>query len=174
MSQLGKKTAVAGWVDGNGSADAAFHDMLLRKATGELSPSLKVPPSYALIARTLCYGREPGQTLEGKKFGAIPPRNFFKVAMDLFEQKKAPFLKFHMTRVLRGQESVETFYKALGDQLQNCITEAMRDSDKYQALSPATLRARRKRKVQPNESAIPLIDTGRLINSLSMEIRDVP
>lgn len=163
--------AVAGWIDENGSADAAFADMLVRKYTGETTDALTVPASDALIARTLNYGREPGVTSSGRHYPRIPPRPFMKIALERFEPRKKVLIKRHIPQVLRGEITTEHFYKIIGEQLMSCIQDAMRDSDKYEPLSEATKQSRRHRSI-PNDSAIPLIDTGHLVNSVTFEIKN--
>ena len=170
MKELSSMQAVAGWVDGNGSADCAFSDMLVRKYTGETTDSLTVPASDALIARTLNYGREPGVTSSGRHYARIPARPFMTVAMERFNHRKKVLVKRHVPQVLRGEISAEHFYKIIGEQLMSCIQEAMRDSDQYQPLSEATKAARRHRK-PPSESPKPLIDTARLIGNVTFEVR---
>ena len=170
MKELSSMRAVAGWVDGNGSADCAFSDMLVRKYTGETTDSLTLPASDALIARTLNYGREPGVTSSGRHYKRIPPRPFMTIAMERFNQRKKVLIKRHIPQVLRGEISAEHFYKIIGEQLMSCIQDAMDDSEKYVGLSDATIKARRHR-TPSNNSAKPLIDTGHLKGSVTFEIR---
>lgn len=170
MKELSSMRAVAGWVDGNGSADCAFSDMLVRKYTGETTDALTMPASDALIARTLNYGREPGVTSSGRHYKRIPPRPFMTVAMERFNQRKKVLVKRHIPQVLRGEISAEHFYKIIGEELMSCIQVAMDDSEKYVGLSEATKNARRHRN-PPNDSPKPLIDTARLKGNVTFEVR---
>lgn len=152
-----------GWVDGNKTADQAYQQ-LRRKKTGKNQPSLKKPVSLALIGRTLNYGREPGITAEGVKYGRIPARPFMKVAVEIAAKKFPRILQRYVPMLTSGMMTRESFKTYVGERLRDCVVEAMRKSEAYTPLAQSTIRQRRK------HSNVPLIDTGELLNSVSFEV----
>ena len=64
--------------------------------------------------------------------------------------------------------TVQTMCEELGMRLKDCITLAMRDSEKYEPLRDATVQARIR---QGRPSATPLIDTHQLIDSVTFEVK---
>lgn len=164
LSFLEKSEVVAGWVDGNLTADEAYAHLLAKKATGQNQPSIKRPVTLALIARTLNYGREPGETLEGRKYGRIPARPFMDLAMENFRKKLPKILKYNLPKVLNKKMTQKALLTQIGERMAGEIKEAMTNGD-WQPLAPATLRARR------HGGDKPLIDTGTLRSSVSFEIR---
>lgn len=165
LKELETVRIVAGWIDANGSARTAFANLRLREATGNPTPAIRDPATQALIARTLNYGRLAGVTAEGRKYPAIPARPFMEVAKEKFSAVYPKLAKKYLPQVLAGAISVEAFAKLVAVRVKDSIIEAMRDSGRYQPLSPATLKARR------HGGSTPLIDTGSLINSVSFEVR---
>lgn len=153
-----------GWVDGNKTADQAYQNLRRKKKTGKNQPSLKKPVSLALIGRTLNYGREPGVTAEGVRYGRIPARPFMKVAVDIAAKKFPRILKKYVPMLTSGIMTREEFKTYVGERLRDCVVEAMRKSEAYTPLAPSTIKARRK------HSSVPLIDTGTLIKSVSFEV----
>ena len=159
---LDSATVVAGWIDGNGSAVTAYAHLQAKEATGMDQPALGKPVSLALIARTLNYGREPGQTLGGRKYGRIPARPFMKFAAEIWAREYPKLLKAYIPRVLNGSMTVDGFLSAMGERTRDAIKKAIETGD-YVPLSPKTI-ARK-------GSDRPLIDTGRMLNAVTFEIR---
>lgn len=153
-----------GWVDGNKTADQAYQNLRRKKKTGKNQPSLKKPVSLALIARTLNYGREPGVTAEGVRYGRIPARPFIKVAVDIAAKKFPRILKKYMPMLMSGILTREAFKTYVGQRLRDCVVDAMKKSEAYTPLAPSTINRRR------NRSNVPLIDTGTLLSSVSFEV----
>lgn len=153
-----------GWPDGNKTADTAYENLQRKKRTGKNQPSLKKPVSLALIGRTLNYGREPGVTAEGVRYGRIPARPFMKVAVDIAAKKFPRILKKYVPMLTSGMMTRETFKTYVGQRLRDCVVEAMRKSEAYTPLAPSTVKRRR------NRSNVPLIDTGTLLSSVSFEV----
>ena len=155
-------TVVAGWIDGNGSAVTAYAHLQAKRATGNDQPAVGRPASLALIARTLNYGREPGQTLGGRKYGRIPARPFMAFAAEIWAREYPRILKAYVPRVLNGTMSVDAFLAAMGERTRDAIKKAI-ETGTYAPLSPKT--------VARKGSSKPLVDTGRLLNSVTFEIR---
>lgn len=168
LNNLSEKTIISGWIDGNGTARKAKENLVYRNKTGKLTPSLKAPASNALIARTLNYGRKEGTTAEGVHYPEIPKRPFLRIAMEKYRALAPKIEQKYIPRIISGQASIEMLCLELGNRLKDCITQAMRESDKYEPLHESTLEARRK---QGRPSSIPLIDTHQLIDSVSLEIK---
>lgn len=155
-----------GWVDGNKTADQAYQNLRRKKKTGKNQPSLKKPVSLALIGRTLNYGREPGVTAEGVRYGRIPARPFMNVAAEIAAKKFPRILQRSVPMLTSGMMTRESFKTYVGERLRDCVVGAMRKSEAYTPLAPSTIKARRK------YSSVPLIDTGTLINSVSFEVKE--
>lgn len=155
-----------GWPDGNKTADQAFQNLRRKKKTGKNQPSLKKPVSLALIARTLNYGREPGVTAEGVKYGRIPARPFMKVAVEIATKLFPKIMQRSVPMLMSGMMTRESFKTYVGQRLRDCVVEAMRKSEAYTPLAQSTIRHRRK------HSNVPLIDTGELLNSVSFEVKE--
>lgn len=159
---------LVGWIDRNGSARKAYENMQTRQRTGKPTPSLKIPPSNALIARTLNYGRLEGVTAEGRHYPEIPARPFMDVARENFDKVKDRIFRRYIPQLIAGTMSVDQFLAAIGSFYMDQVKVAMRDSSKYQELSQKTKDARRHR---GNGDPIPLIDTHQLIDSVSFEVK---
>lgn len=168
LEELATMQVRVGWIDGNGTARKAYENMVSRKKTGKPTPSLKAPVSNALIARTLNYGREAGVTAEGRRYPEIPARPFMTVAMEKFEKERERILARYVPKVVSGKMTVRQLATAIGSFYKDKVTEAIRDSEKYQGLSEKTLAARRH---NGRPSAVPLIDTHQLIDSVSFEVK---
>lgn len=168
VDALENMTVRVGWVDGNGSARKAYENMQTRKKTGKPTKSLGIQPSNALIARTLNYGREPGSTANGRAYGRIIARPFMTYAKERFEKQKEKILAKYVPMVISGKMAVYQLAEAIGAFYKDAVTEAIRDSSKYPAVSERTLRARRR---HGSSSSVPLIDTHQLIDSVSFEVK---
>lgn len=168
LVRLAEKTVRIGWIDGNGTARKALQNLKKRKRTGNPTPSIKAPVSNALIARTLNYGREEGVTAEGRHYPKIVARPFMTYAREGFDRIKFRILARYVPRILSGKMTVDQLADAFGKFYMDEVTRAIRDSEKYQGISEKTLMARRH---HGNSSAIPLIDTHQLIDSVSFEVK---
>lgn len=168
LKRINERKILSGWIDGNGTARKAKENLDYRKKTGNLTPSLKQPASNALIARTLNYGRKAGVTAEGVHYCEIPARPFLRFAMERYRAMMPKIEQKYIPLVLAGRMSVETLCLELANRLKDCITEAMRDSMKYEPLHDATIDARIR---AGRPSAVPLIDTHQLIDSVSLEVK---
>lgn len=155
-----------GWVDGNKTADQAYQNLRMKKKTCKNQPSLKKPVSLALIGRTLNYGREPGVTAEGVRYGRIPARPFMKVAVENAAKIFPKILQRSVPMLMSGMMTRESFKTYVGQRLRDCVVDAMRTSEAYTPLAQSTIRQRRK------HSNVPLIDTGELLNSVSFEVKE--
>lgn len=155
-------TVVVGWVDGNGSAQAAYAKLMAKRKTGLNQPASQMPASLALIARTLNYGREEGVTAEGRRYPKIPARPFMTFAAEIWEREYPKILKAYLPKVLGGTMSVEQLLKVIGKRSKEAVQKAIREGE-YTPLSPRTIAAK--------GSSTPLIDTGLMVNSVTFEIR---
>lgn len=68
--RLDRTSVLVGWIDG--------------------SRTLNNRTPFAVIARTLCYGREEGVTRNGWRYPAIPPRDFMKA---YFREEQKPVFR---------------------------------------------------------------------------------
>lgn len=161
-SALSSSVVAVGWIDGNGSAQLAYAHLEAKKATGKDQPAVGMPVSLALIARTLNYGREPGVTAGGVKYGPIPSRPFMTFAAEIWDREFPKILKSRFPMVLDGTMSVDSLLAFIGERAKNAVQKAIREGE-YTPLAPSTI-ARK-------GSSVPLIDTGRLVNSVTFEIR---
>lgn len=159
---LSSCTIVVGWIDGNGSAETALANLEAKKATGEDQPAVGKPTSRALIARTMNYGREPGQTLGGRKYGRIPARPFMTFAKEIFERTFPKVMRMYMPSYLDGTISLDGLLTEIGDRAKASVQEAILNGD-YAPLSPKTI-ARK-------GSSVPLVDTGTMLRTVTFEIR---
>lgn len=166
IRELTSKHIRIGWVDGNGTAVDATRKREYRKATGKKTPGEKREVSNALIARTLNYGREAGETLGGHKYPAIPARPFLSLAAKNFAAKMPKISRKYLTGILNGRVSADALRKELGQRGADEIKTAMTEGH-WAPLSPVTLQARRNK---DKSSAKPLIDTGNLRQTCSFEI----
>ena len=163
LKKLGKMSVRAGWVDGNVTAAEAYAHLMEKKATGKDQPALGRPVSIALIARTLNYGREPGQTISGHKYGRIPARPFMQLAEKKMAENMPKILKAYLPELLSGKMSKTAFLEMLGSRMAGEIKDAMTNGQ-WAPLSPKTIKRRR------HGGSQPLIDTGTLRASVSFEI----
>lgn len=159
---FGSACVVVGWIDGNGTAQTAYAHLQAKAATGDDQPALGKPVSVALIARTLNFGREPGVTAEGRRYGRIPPRPFMTFAAEIWEREFPKILKRYIPAVLSGGMTVDALLNVIGERARNAVQKAIREG-KYAPLSPKTIAAK--------GSSVPLIDTGRMVDSVTFEIR---
>lgn len=162
LRRLERLEISVGWIDGNGSASVALGNLLFRRATGKATPASRLPATQALIARTLNYGRESGVTAEGRRYPAIPARPFMSVAREIFARKFQKIRAKLLPRVLSGKMTVEAFAEQVAIRMKDAVVEAIRTGT-YAPLSPAT--------VARKGSAVPLIDTGATVNSVTFEVR---
>ncbi|SHL03785.1 hypothetical protein [Fibrobacter sp. UWH4] len=168
LEDLAKKKILVGWIDGNNTARIAYENLQSRKKTGKATPAIKAPASNALIARTLNYGRQEGTTAEGRHYPEIVARPFMKYAEENFRKIYKRILARNVPLVLAGKMDVDTLANAIGTFYRDEVTRAIRDSSKYPAVSEKTLKARRR---HGSTSAVPLIDTHQLVDSVSFEVR---
>lgn len=159
---LSSSVIVVGWIDGNNTLQTARSNMRFREMTGRRTNAIAKEPSLALIAATLNYGRQAGETLSGHKYPEIPARPFMKFAMEIWEREFPKVLGRIMPSYLGGSITVDGVLKELGERAKNAVQKAIREGD-YAPLSPRTVAAK--------GSSTPLIDTGRMVNSVTFEIR---
>lgn len=159
---FGSACVVVGWIDGNGTAQTAYAHLQAKAATGDDQPALGKPVSVALIARTLNFGREPGVTAEGRRYGRIPARPFMTFAAEIWEKEFPKILKRYIPEVLSGRMTADGLFTVIGERARNAVQKAIREG-KYAPLSPKTIAAK--------GSSVPLIDTGRMVDSVTFEIR---
>ena len=161
-SDLSRAAIVAGWLDGNGSAGKAFDNLMSFRATGKAQGPVGMPASYALIARTLNYGRMPGVTATGRRYGYIPPRPFMDEARRLFEREMGKSNGSLAAFLVRTDVPVTALLPRIGAMARDCIVEAIKKGV-YTPNAAST--------IQKKGSAKPLIDTGGMVNSVKFEIR---
>lgn len=160
-----------GWIDGSGAAARAYENLQIRKSnTGIRTPALREPATQALIARTLNYGREAGVTLEGRRYPPIPARPFMEEAKRIFEGKWPKIVKQCVRELTQGSMTKEAAAKRIAVRVQDAIVEAIRTGE-YRELSKATVAARERRFKGKGATAVPLIDTGAMVNSITAEAR---
>lgn len=163
LTFLKNSTIKVGWPDGNLTADVAYQHLMIKKATGENQPSIKKPVSMALIARTLNYGREPGVTAEGRKYGRIPARPFMKLAEENFRKLLPKLFKAYIPDVIAGKMTQQQMMEAVGSRMAGEVKDAMLNGS-WEPLSPRTVKARR------HGGNKPLFDTGTLVASVSFQV----
>lgn len=159
---LSSSVIVVGWIDGNNTLQTARSNLRFRDMTGRRTNAIAKEPSLALIAATLNYGRQAGETLSGHKYPELPARPFMKFAMEIWEREFPKIIGRIMPSYLGGVVSVDDVLKTLGERARNAVQMAIREGD-YAPLSPRTIAAK--------GSSTPLIDTGRMVNSVTFEIR---
>lgn len=159
---LSSSVIAVGWIDGNGTARKAYANLMKKMKTGKDQKALGKPASIALIARTLNYGRLAGTTAEGRKYPEIPARPFMKFAAEIFERVFPKEMRRVMPMYLSGTLSVDGVLKSIGERAKESVQEAIRTGD-YAPLSERTIAAK--------GSSTPLIDTGKMVESVSFEIR---
>lgn len=156
-----------GWIDGSGAAAHAYENLQLRQANpGTRTPALREPATQALIARTLNYGREPGVTLEGRRYPGIPARPFMDEARKIFGAKFPKIARKYAGLMIEGKADARTAAKAVATYAQDSIVTAIRTGT-YAALSEATMKRRR----GDGSRAVPLIDTGAMISSITAAVQ---
>ena len=157
-----------GWVDGTKTHENA----LTAPGKPQSGPSqtqsannpTQVAPrqmTLASIAKLLCYGRAAGKTATGRKYPAIPPRNFVQVLRD----KHIRPLQREITRQVFDLSGADLDLPRIGVIAKGQLQRAIKDSPEYAPLSPRTVARRRK------HSSKPLIDTGILVNSVDFDIQ---
>lgn len=159
---LSSCSIVVGWMDENGSLQTARSNLRYRELTGRQTNAIAKEPSRALIAATLNYGREAGTTLGGRSYPAIPARPFMKFAAEIFKTVFPKEMRRVMPMYLSGKLSVDGVLKSIGERAKESVQEAIRTGD-YAPLSERTIAAK--------GSSTPLIDTGKMVESVSFEIR---
>lgn len=159
---LNSSTVVVGWIDGNGSAQVAYAHLQQKKSTGRNQPAVGMPVSLSLIARTLNYGREEGTTEGGVHYPKIPARPFMTFAAEIWDREFPKILKAYFPHVMKGAMSVDMMLKYIGERAREAVQKAIREGE-YEPLAAST--------VERKGSSVPLIDTGRLVNSVTFEIR---
>lgn len=160
---LSSSVIVVGWIDGNNTLQTARSNLRFREITGRRTNAIAKEPSLALIAATLNYGRQAGETLSGHKYPEIPARPFMKFAMEIWEREFPEVLGRIMPSYLGGSITVDGVLKEIGERAKNAVQKAIREGD-YAPLSPRTIAAK--------GSSTPLIDTGTMVNSVTFEIRN--
>lgn len=168
LAELERFTVLVGWIDGNNTARIAYENLQSVKKSGKPAKSPGLPPSNALIARTLNYGRLAGTTAQGRKYPEIPARPFMKFAKEGFDAIREKIIARNVPLVLAGKMSVERFAKFIGAAYKDEVTRAIRDSSRYPSPSDATIKARRR---HGSSSSVPLIDTHQLVDSVSFEVK---
>lgn len=168
LAELEQRRVLVGWIDGNNTARIAYENLQSGKKTGKPTQSTGMPASNALIARTLNYGRQEGTTANGRHYPEIVARPFMKYAEEGFNRIRAGILARNIPLILSGKMTIEQFLKFVGKAYADEVTRAIRDSSKYPSVSEKTLAARRRR---GSTSAVPLIDTHQLVDSVSFEVR---
>ena len=133
--------------------------------------------SLAVIAKTLCYGREGGTTKSGKSYGRIPARNFVKV----LDEKHRKVIDRIVEKALvdEGSTAAKIDMQTIGDAAKGQLQRSMKDSNEYAKNAPITIhggwmadpKTKKPFYVEPKRSERPLWDTGTLINSVRYEIK---
>ena len=164
------KTIKIGWLDANKTGAKAFSNLQERKKTGKPTNAIGKPASLALIARTLNYGREAGETAEGHKYPAIPARPF----LDVMKQRHMGPARTLFRKLLSdlhqkpSVDEVNRIMNMMGVVLKGQMQRAIRDSDKYVPKSPLTIKSEKR---NGKTSERPLIDTGLMVNSVDYQIK---
>lgn len=161
---LSSSYIVVGWLDDNGSLQTARANLRYRNITGRRTNAIAKQPSQALIAATMNYGRQPGTTLDGRSYGAIPARPFMTFAEEIWKKTFPKVLRRCIPKVLRGIMTVDELFSALGEAAKDSVQKAIMEGD-YAPLSPKTVAAKGSNK--------PLFDTGSMVGSVTFEIRKV-
>lgn len=164
------KTIKIGWLDANKTGAKAFSNLQERKKTGKPTNALGKPASLALIARTLNYGREAGETAEGHKYPAIPARPFLDVMKRRHMGPARAMLKKLLNDIHQNPsvENVNKLMNMMGVVLKGQMQRAIRDSDQYVPKSPLTIKSEKR---NGKTSERPLIDTGLMVNSVDYQIK---
>ncbi|MFW5410783.1 hypothetical protein B7L51_019475 [Pectobacterium brasiliense] len=95
-----------------------------------------------------------------------PPRPFFRNAISENQEK----WKGSISRGLAAGVDARNVLEAVGAQIQGDIQESISDLMEPE-LAPATLKRRRTRKVMPNGSTKPLVDTRVMIGDVNYEVK---
>lgn len=133
--------------------------------------------SLAVIAKTLCYGREGGTTKGGHEYGRIPARNFVKV----LEEKHRKVIDRIVEKALvdDGSTAAKIDMETIADAARGQLQRAMRNSNEYAKNAPITIhggwmadpKTKKPFYVEPKGSERPLWNTGTLINSVRSEVK---
>ena len=95
-------------------------------------------------------------------------RPFMKYAEEGFNKIRKRILARNIPLILSGKMTPEEFLKFIGKAYMDEVTRAIHDSSKYPSVSEKTIKARRR---HGSTSAVPLIDTHQLVDSVSFEVR---
>ena len=154
--RLDRTTVDVGWIDGAMTLDN------------------KTP--FAVIARTLCYGREEGMTSKGWKYPAIPARNFVKAYEKFgYEKKALPVASRCLADIFRnGSEYKADMAKQLapfGAKAEGQLKLAILKED-YAKNSPATIASWAKRHQGTKKgfgagNKKELVDTGAMVEHIT-------
>ena len=133
--------------------------------------------SLAVIAKTLCYGREGGTTKSGHEYGRIPARNFVKV----LEAKHSKVIDRIVEKALvdDGSTAAKIDMETIADVAKGQLKRAMKASNEYAKNAPITIhggwmadpKTKKPFYVEPKGSERPLWNTGTLINSVRSEVK---
>lgn len=143
--------------------------------------------SYAVIARTLEYGRSAGVSSKGRKYPAIPPRDFVGQFFSKFSNETKKQIRKALSELHKKQNvtlsDIDIALKRVGVFGVGDLQKAIVNGD-YQANAPATikswLRNKSKSKIAksvkanprlvPTMGKKPLIDTGSLVQHVTYKI----
>lgn len=157
--RLDRTTVQVGWIDG--------------------AMTLNNRAPFAVIARTLCYGREEGMTSKGWKYPAIPARNFVKAYEKFgYEKKALPIASKCLADIFRnGSEYKADMAKQLapfGAKAEGQLKLAIL-KENYKKNAWATVRewARRHSGTSSNLTRIDkkeLVDTGAMVQHITTAV----
>lgn len=143
--------------------------------------------SYAVIARTLEYGRSAGVSSKGRKYPAIPPRDFVGQFFSIFSEETKKQIRKALSELHKKQNitlsDIDIALKRVGAFGVGDLQKAIVNGD-YQANAPSTIKAwlRNKSKskitkliklnprLAPTSGKKPLIDTGSLVQHVTYKI----
>ena len=104
----------------------------------------------------------------GAPKAGIPERSFIRANFDKNVDEYFEQIKGYLDRVFQGEVSAKTLYTKMGQTVAQDTQKLIRKKIPP-ALKDSTIKARKKRK---NEGTTPLIDTGRLLEAISYEVKD--
>ena len=116
-------------------------------------------------------GTPVGKVAETQEFGYghIPPRSFMRTTNAEKRQEWLAQMRFGAKLVTDGVETPETVLDTVGQNVVNDVKNKIREID-IPPLAPSTIK-RREQKGQTEGLTKPLIETHRLINSITYEVK---
>lgn len=101
----------------------------------------------------------------------IPPRPFIRPTVAERRQTWIDQLRTGFAKALEGKIEPRTVLEAVGEGVRGDVRKTISQIN-TPALAASTIKARRSRKVDPNQSVKPLIDTGKMLDSVEYRVTE--